>query len=229
MPFTPDHTANTLIIRSVEYGDGSEFNDDGDSTNSLDIIPDHYVIRLWRKPAIETSSGGKKVIYINKSPSSSDRSVAFSTVEERNSFSVRKGDGATEMLRVEWEGSGLKAMERSSVTIENQTTTVRNFLRTSSTLLSSSQSRIFQGPDGLEYKWKVIYCGTNPAYPDYWYLELHTKDSKVPVATSARLARRDGHTHEESHPVYIAERGLRMTPWIIGTFALTEKLVAASS
>jgi len=111
MPFTPEHTANTLIIRSVEYGDGSEF--DGSSTNSLDIIPDHYVMRLWRKQATGTSSGGTKVIYMNKSPNSSDRSVAFSTVEERNTLSVRKGDGGGNLLTVQWEGTSLKAMERS--------------------------------------------------------------------------------------------------------------------
>jgi len=58
-----------------------------------------------------------------------------------------------------------------------------------------SQSRTFQGPDGLEYKWKVIYCGNNPAYPDSWYLELHTKDSNAPIASSERLSRRDGYAH----------------------------------
>ncbi|KAL0581285.1 hypothetical protein V5O48_000768 [Marasmius crinis-equi] len=113
--------------------------------------------------------------------------------------------------------------------MENQTTSVRNFMkRSNASLLTSSQSRTFQGPDGLEYKWKVIYCGSNPAYPDYWYLELHVKDSKVPIATSARLSNRDGFAQEEAHPVYIAERGIRMIPWVIATFALAERLLAAS-
>ncbi|KAF9261157.1 hypothetical protein L218DRAFT_961855 [Marasmius fiardii PR-910] len=222
MPFTPD---NSFLIRSREYGDGSEFNNNDDT---LDIIPGHYVRRLWRKPAVPNVQGGWKVVFVNKSPDSQERSVAFSTIEDENMLSVMKGDGDASFMQVEWEGSTPRAMERSSVTIDNRTTSVRNFLKTNSNLFYSSHSRTFLGPDGLEYKWKVIYCGHNPAYPDSRYLELHTKDSKVPVATSERLTSRDGANQDEAHPIYIAERGLMMIPWIIATHVLVEKLMSVS-
>ncbi|KAG7095051.1 hypothetical protein E1B28_005841 [Marasmius oreades] len=222
MPFTPD---NSFIVRSREYGDGSEFNS---SDDTLDIIPDHYVKRLWRRPAVPNVNGGLKDVYINKSPNSRDRSVAFSTVEEGNLFLVSKGDGDEIFMRVEWEGSSLKSMERSSITMDNRTTAIRDFLKASANLLSSSQSRSFVGPDHLEYKWKVVYCGHNPAYPDSRYLELRVKDSKVPIASSARLTARDGAFQDEAHPIYLAERGLQMIPWIVATHALAEKLLNAS-
>lgn len=57
---------------------------------------------------------------------------------------------------------------------------------------STLQSRSFVGPDGIEYKWKMVYCGNNPCYPDTFYRELYAKDSKHPVATTARLTSRDG-------------------------------------
>ena len=55
MVFTPE---DTLIVRSVEYGDGSEY----DVHSSVDeIIPDHYVKRLWRKKV------GNSVRYLSSS------------------------------------------------------------------------------------------------------------------------------------------------------------------
>ncbi|ESK92534.1 hypothetical protein Moror_4410 [Moniliophthora roreri MCA 2997] len=219
MVFTPP---GTLVIRSREYGDGSEF-----SATSIDIIPDHYVKRLWRKPAAFTSSGARKVTFINKTPSSNDRSVAFSTFELGNRYHIKHGDGGSDILSIEWQGENLKAMERSSLTVGNKTTAVKDVIKKSAMLGSTSQSRTFVAPDGLEYKWKVVYCGSNPAFPDCMYFELYTKDSKHPVATTARLTSRDGSYTDESYPVYIAERGITIVPWIVATHAVMNKLLKA--
>ncbi|KAK7062662.1 hypothetical protein VNI00_000150 [Paramarasmius palmivorus] len=219
MVFTP---VGTLVIRSREYGDGSEF-----SATSIDIIPDHYVKRLWRKPATFTSSGARKVSFINKTPNSSDRSVAFSTLEQGSRFHIKHGDGGSDIMCIEWQGANLKAMERSHLTVGNKTTAVKDVIKKSAMLGSTSQSRTFIGPDGLDYKWKVIYCGSNPVFPDSTYLELYAKDSKHPIATTARLTSRDGSYNDESYPVYIAERGLAMISWIVATHAVVDKLLKA--
>ncbi len=104
-----------------------------------------------------------------------------------------------------------------------------------------STSRIFVGPDGLEYKWKVISVGNDPAFPETTYKTLYVKDSKHPVATTSRLSRRDGNmnvgirvvlvgytTHavmqEEAYPIYIAERGMRIQSWIVASLVILEKI-----
>ncbi len=58
--------------------------------------------------------------------------------------------------------------------------------------LLRTPSRIFIGPDGLEYKWKVVLEGTNPVFPDSSFRVLYCKDSKHPIATTARFVQRDG-------------------------------------
>lgn len=55
MPFTPE---NTLVIRSREFGDGSEYN----LSSTSSIIPDHYVKRLWRKPPLMVGAGAAKTV-----------------------------------------------------------------------------------------------------------------------------------------------------------------------
>lgn len=48
-----------MVIRSREFGDGSEYDIEG-STDS--IIPDHYVKRLWRKPTLTINGGTGKTV-----------------------------------------------------------------------------------------------------------------------------------------------------------------------
>lgn len=70
----------------------------------------------------------------------------------------------------------------------------------------SSDSRVFIGPDGMEYKWKVVLGGSNPAFPDTTFRTLYAKDSKHPVATTERLLSRDGDSgvsNSASSPLHI--------------------------
>lgn len=55
-------------------------------------------------------------------------------------------------------------------------------------LLKPPQSRVFIPPDGLEYKWKKVIILVSLTHST----ELFEKDLKHPVATTARLTRRDG-------------------------------------
>lgn len=141
MVFTPP---GTLIIRSREYGDGLEY----DSRDDLEIIPDHYVKRIWRKVAVPTTAafslgGGRgegmcfdahkspsssnlclinlgnslvdaglnmQIQYINKSPNSSDRSVAYSSTSNASTLTVRYGENGATIFKVEWNP---KNIERS--------------------------------------------------------------------------------------------------------------------
>ncbi|KAK0449687.1 uncharacterized protein EV420DRAFT_1647022 [Desarmillaria tabescens] len=220
MPFTPD---NTMLIRSREYGDGSEY--DLSSTSST-IIPDHYVKRLWRKQTLLIGNGGtgRTIQFINKDESSSDRSVAYSTTEEGNLLTVLTGgygEGGSEIARVMWSGSGRSLDKNSMMTIGNKSGAVKDLLKKSNRM---STSRIFVGPDGLEYKWKVISVGNDPAFPETTYKTLYVKDSKHPVATTSRLSRRDGNMNEEAYPIYIAERGIRIQSWIVASLVILEKI-----
>eukprot|EP00918_Siedleckia_nematoides_P069571 GHVU01151707.1.p1 GENE.GHVU01151707.1~~GHVU01151707.1.p1 ORF type:complete len:254 (+),score=27.43 GHVU01151707.1:37-762(+) len=239
MVFTPPPTLNGLVVRSREYGDGLEY----DSRDSLEVIPDHYVKRIWRKPAVPTtpsfSLGGRggnsgndsvtdvklnlQVQYINKSPDSNDRSTAFSSTSNDSSLIIRYGENGAVIFKVEWNP---KNLERSSITMENKTTTIKEAVRRVGLISSTLQSRAFIGPDGVEYKWKMIYCGNNPCFPDAVYRELYAKDSKHPVATTARLTPRDGSIYDEGHPIYIAERGLKLAPYIVATLAVLDRIQA---
>ncbi|KAE9394536.1 hypothetical protein BT96DRAFT_943101 [Gymnopus androsaceus JB14] len=216
MVFTPP---GTLIVRSREYGDGIEYG--SSSRDDLEIIPDHYVKRLWRKNAVPTTvafalGGGNsaasldtglnmQVQYINKSPDSSDRSVAFSATSNNATLTVRYGESGATIFKVEWNA---KNVERSSITMDNKTTTIKEAVRRVGLISSTLQSRAFTGPDGMEYKWKMLYA----------------KDSRHPVATTARLTSRDGSIHDESHPIYIAERGLKLASWIVATIAVLDRV-----
>ncbi|KAK0444503.1 hypothetical protein EV421DRAFT_1735291 [Armillaria borealis] len=235
MPFTPD---STMLIRSREYGDGSEY--DLSSTSST-IIPDHYVKRLWRRQTLLIGNGGTGRTFINKDESSSDRSVAYSTTEEGNLLRVLTGgygEGGSEIARVTWSGSGRSIDKGSMMTIGNKSGAVKDLLKKSNRM---STSRIFVGPDGLEYKWKVISVGNDPAFPETTYKTLYVKDSKHPVATTSRLSRRDGNMNvgicfvlvgytahavvqEEAYPIYIAERGMRIQSWIVASLVILEKI-----
>ncbi|THU99011.1 hypothetical protein K435DRAFT_514920 [Dendrothele bispora CBS 962.96] len=230
-----------LLVQSREYGDGSEYA--VASTNSisssidLDIIPSHYIKRLWKKPAIEipvftigshnnnssSSSSSQnpnsltkyKCQYVNKTPNSSDRSVQFSTVQDHQGLVVRHGDTdhGEEIARVQWApGTNFastgavinreRLVEKANVTLGGtKTMHVKDFVKKTGLMGAFSQSRTFTGPDGVEYKWKVIYCGSNPVYPDSVYRELYLKNAsksngdegaKFPIATTERLTTRDG-------------------------------------
>ncbi|KIK64032.1 hypothetical protein GYMLUDRAFT_428220 [Collybiopsis luxurians FD-317 M1] len=234
MVFTPP---TSFVVRSRDYGVDDEI---FSSTASVEVLPDHYVKRLWRKNAVPTTAsfaigaGANSaanladngltyhVQYINKSPDSSDRSVAFSSTSNDRELTVRHGESGKIIVRVEWNN---KNIERSSVTTENQTgLLVKDFVSRVGFLSSTLQSRSFVGPDNVEYKWKMIYCGNNPLYPDTFYRELRCSDSRHPVATTARLTVRDGNVSDESHPIYIAERGLSVAPWIVATNAVLDRV-----
>jgi hypothetical protein len=162
-----------------------------------------------------------RVQYINKTPNSNDRSVAFTSTFSRETLIVRHGENDKVIFKVDWNS---KNLERSSITTESQTRLVKDTLKKGGLLSSTLQSRSFVGPDGAEYKWKTIYCGNNPCYPDSFYRDLYVKDSKHPVATTERLTSRDGKFVDESHPIYIAERGLALAPWIVATTAVLDRV-----
>lgn len=50
MVFTPP---SSFVIRSREFGDGSEYDMESDSQ----VMPDHYVKRLWRQRAMAGAEG----------------------------------------------------------------------------------------------------------------------------------------------------------------------------
>ncbi|KAK7457115.1 hypothetical protein VKT23_010415 [Stygiomarasmius scandens] len=253
-----------FLVQSREYGDGSEYVPSSNSISSsvdLDIIPSHYVKRLWKKAAFEiptfaigTSQSTSphaltkyKSQYINKTPNSNDRSVQFSSVQDHQGFVVRFGDTdhGEEIARVQWApgtsltGAGVnisreRVVEKASITLGGtKTMQVKDFVKKSGIIGSFSQSRIFTGPDGVEYKWKLIYCGSNPVYPDTTYRELYLKNhsrssdgegSKFPIATTERLTARDGAFNDEAHPIYVSQRGVGLLPWIITTLAILDKM-----
>ncbi|KAF5391151.1 hypothetical protein D9757_003087 [Collybiopsis confluens] len=232
MVFTP---VSSFVVRSREYGTG----DDLFSTRS-EVLPDHYVKRIWRKTAtlstpafalgaaaqnINGNSIRRNVQYVNKSPDSNDRSVAFSTTSTNGILVAREGESGRTVLKVEWNA---KNLERSSIMAEGQSEVLlKDFLKKSGILSSSLQSRSFAGPDGLEYKWKVIFCGDNPLYPENYFRELRCTGSPHPVATTARLiTSRDGSSGDECHPIYIADQGLPIVAWIVATNAILDRLQA---
>lgn len=126
MPFTPD---NTMIIRSREYGDGSEYDGSSEGSNH---IPDHYVKRLWRRegPLIGGPGGTtvrlvlrctlkaflprKQIQFTNKD--SADRSCLYSTSDSGNLLTIKVGgyiESGAEIARVEWAAGSGKALEKS--------------------------------------------------------------------------------------------------------------------
>ncbi|KAF9012881.1 hypothetical protein BDZ89DRAFT_1167163 [Hymenopellis radicata] len=222
MPFTPE---DTLVIRSREFGDGSEYN----LSSTSSIIPDHYVKRLWRKPPLMVGAGAVKTIqFINKDHNSNDRSVAYSATESEGTMRIWTGgygDDGSEIGSLQLgAGTGLKTLEKSStMTLENKTGVVKAMLKKTNHM---STSRTFTGPDGVDYKWKVIWVGNDPAFPETTFRELHTKDSNHPIATTARLTRRDGTINDEAYPVYIAERGIRIQSWIVATLIILDRIGA---
>ncbi|KAJ4496442.1 hypothetical protein C8R41DRAFT_266430 [Lentinula lateritia] len=216
MVFTPDAT---LIIRSKEYGDGSEY--DIGSTSSM--IPDHYVKRIWRKPGLLAGTNGTRTVqYINKSPDSSDRSIAYSATETKELLVFRVGgykNPGEPFAKVQWVPGSGKPTDKSIVTLGNKTGVLKDILKKSNTL---STSRMFVGPDGVEYKWKVIWVGNDPAFPEATFRTLYARHSKHPIATTARLTSRDGLPQDDSYPIYIAEQGLNMQHYIVATLAVLE-------
>ncbi|KAF5332337.1 hypothetical protein D9758_016128 [Tetrapyrgos nigripes] len=249
-----------LLIHSREYGDGSEYTNVGSNhsisdSNDIDIIPSHYVKRLWRKPTLEipTFAIGKnsnsasssaltryKTQYINKTPNSSDRSVQFSIVQDGQGFVLRHGDSdrGEEIAKLRWsQGSNPagdillpeRIVEKGSITLGTKTMPVKDFMKKPGLIGAFSQSRVFTGPDGIEYKWKLVFCGNNPVYPDATYRELYFKnsssgDSKFPIATTQRLTSRDGFLKDETHPLYISQHGLGILPFIISTLAILDRV-----
>lgn len=128
MVFTPD---NSLIIRSVEYGDGSEY--DAPSSDSVTLIPDHYVQRLWRRKLLVGNGSMVRSFYFpsfasfdlwhdddlltrmqiqftNKDANNS-RTVLYAAKEsEKDNIMTIKEEDATDVARIEWN---LKAPEKS--------------------------------------------------------------------------------------------------------------------
>ncbi|KAJ3729889.1 hypothetical protein FB446DRAFT_298494 [Lentinula raphanica] len=222
MVFTPDAT---LIIRSKEYGDGSEY--DIGSTSSM--IPDHYVKRIWRKPGLLAGTNGTRTVqFINKSPDSNDRSTAYSAAETKDVLIFRVGgySSGDEFAKVQWVPGNGKPTDRSIVTLGNKTGMLKDILKKSNAL---STSRVFTGPDGVEYKWKVIWVGNDPAFPEATFRTLYARHSKHPIATTARLTSRDGLPQDEAYPIYIAEQGLNIQHYIVATLAILETFSPSSS
>ncbi|KAJ4468905.1 hypothetical protein J3R30DRAFT_1621716 [Lentinula aciculospora] len=222
MVFTPD---GTLIIRSKEYGDGSEY--DIGSTSSM--IPDHYVKRIWRKPGLLAGiNRARTVQFINKSPDSSDRSTAYSATETNNLLVFRVGgySSGEEFAKALWVPANGKPTDKSIVTLGNKTGLLKDILKKTNTL---STSRSFVGPDGVEYKWKIIWVGNDPAFPEATFRTLYARHSKHPIATTARLVSRDGSSQDESYPIYIAEQGLNIQHYIVATLAILESFSPSSA
>jgi len=120
----------------------------------------------------------------------------------RNSWT----EACTLSVALPFSGFGLTI---TRMTIDNKTATVKDLLRKSNflyvpspslpyssqayTLLSRSISRIFTAPDGIDYKWKRVSVGNDPAFPESQFHALYSSDSQHPIATTARLTDRDGH------------------------------------
>ncbi|KAG7443348.1 uncharacterized protein BT62DRAFT_995952 [Guyanagaster necrorhizus] len=210
MVFTPP---GSFVIRSREFGNGSEYDQESDSN----IMPDHYVKRLWRTRALPGPEG-RTVQFINKD--SVDRAILYTVTERGSALLVRNGSvtkGAEEVARVLWESG--RNVDKSRMSIGTKSGMFKEMLKKGGSL---TPSRIFIGPDGLEYKWKVILEGSNPVFPDSSFRVLYCKDSKHPIATTARFVQRDGEYNDETYPIYIAERGLWMESWIVATTAILE-------
>ncbi|KAF8922403.1 hypothetical protein CPB85DRAFT_46095 [Mucidula mucida] len=183
MVFTPP---SSFVIRSREFGDGSEYDMESDSQ----VMPDHYVKRLWRQRAM-AGAEGRTVQFINKD--SVDRTVLYSAVDSGSTLLIKKGaiiKGGSEVARVVWESE--KNIDRSKVSLESKTATFKEIFKKGGSFASATQSRVFVGPDGLDYKWKVVLEGSNPVFPEATFRSLHRKDVKHPLATTARLVKRDG-------------------------------------
>ncbi|KIY63153.1 hypothetical protein CYLTODRAFT_494127 [Cylindrobasidium torrendii FP15055 ss-10] len=213
-----------IVIRSREFGDGSEY--DMDDSQTASMIPDHYVKRFWRKAALPISGGTSRTVqFINKDPDSRDRSVAFSTLETGGIIKVTSGgynEGGNEIATLQL-GSGKGAEKSAKLTMGGKTGAVKDMLKKTNHM---STSRSFTGPDGISYKWKVIWVGNDPAFPEATFRELYTKDSPHPLATTARLNSRDGNMNEEAYPVYVAERGLAIQSFIIATLVVLDAISA---
>ncbi|PBK59044.1 hypothetical protein ARMSODRAFT_1032746 [Armillaria solidipes] len=210
MVFTPP---GSFVIRSREFGNGQEYDLESDSN----IMPDHYVKRLWRTRSLPGPEG-RTVQFINKD--SVDRAILYTVTERGSALLVRNGSatkGAEEVARVLWESG--RNVDKSRMSIGTKSGMFKEMLKKGGSL---TPSRIFIGPDGLEYKWKVVLEGSNPVFPDSSFRVLYGKDSKHPIATTARFVQRDGEYNDETYPIYIAERGLWMESWIVATTAILE-------
>ncbi|KAF9044858.1 hypothetical protein BDZ89DRAFT_1127882 [Hymenopellis radicata] len=230
MVFTPPAS---FVVRSREYGDGSEYDMESDSQ----VMPDHYVKRLWRQRAM-ASAEGRTVQFINKD--SVDRTVLYSAVGSESALLIKKGaiiKGGEEVARVVWDSEN--NLDRSKrvfsicgrcteidcplrVSLESKTGPFKEMLKKGGSFASASQSRIFVGPDGLDYKWKVVLEGSNPIFPEATFRDLHRKDMKHPLATTARLVKRDGEPSDETYPIYIAQDALWLESWIVATLMILE-------
>ncbi|KAK0488497.1 hypothetical protein IW261DRAFT_1638399 [Armillaria novae-zelandiae] len=213
MVFTPP---SSFVIRSREFGNGQEYDLESDSN----IMPDHYVKRLWRTRSLPGPEG-RTVQFINKD--SVDRAILYTVTERGSALLVRNGSatkGAEEVARVLWESG--RNVDKSRMSIGTKSGMFKEMLKKGGSFASATPSRIFVGPDGLEYKWKVVLEGSNPVFPDSSFRVLYCKDSKHPIATTARFVQRDGEYNDETYPIYIAERGLWMESWIIATTAILE-------
>ncbi|PBK98863.1 hypothetical protein ARMGADRAFT_1059223 [Armillaria gallica] len=210
MVFTPP---GSFVIRSREFGNGQEYDMESDSN----VMPDHYVKRLWRTRSLPGPEG-RTVQFINKD--SVDRAILYTVTERGSALLVRNGSvtkGAEEVARVLWESG--RNVDKSRMSIGTKSGMFKEMLKKGGSL---TPSRIFIGPDGLEYKWKVVLEGSNPVFPDSSFRVLYCKDSKHPIATTARFVQRDGEYNDETYPIYIAERGLWMESWIVATTAILE-------
>ncbi|KAK0238388.1 hypothetical protein EDD85DRAFT_1000729 [Armillaria nabsnona] len=231
MVFTPP---GSFVIRSREFGNGQEYDMESDSN----VMPDHYVKRLWRTRSLPGPEG-RTVQFINKD--TVDRAILYTVTERGSALLVRNGSvtkGAEEVARVLWESG--RNVDKSRMSIGTKSGMFKEMLKKGGSLYvtlllfylvsnfqalpsaSATPSRIFIGPDGLEYKWKVVLEGTNPVFPDSSFRVLYCKDSKHPIATTARFVQRDGEYNDETYPIYIAERGLWMESWIVATTAILE-------
>ncbi|KAK0207695.1 hypothetical protein IW262DRAFT_525949 [Armillaria fumosa] len=221
MVFTPP---GSFVIRSREFGNGQEYDLESDSN----IMPDHYVKRLWRTRSLPGPEG-RTVQFINKD--SVDRAILYTVTERGSALLVRNGSvtkGAEEVARVLWESG--RNVDKSRMSIGTKSGMFKEMLKKGGSLslvlritlqlklkhsLLRTPSRIFIGPDGLEYKWKVVLEGSNPVFPDSSFRVLYCKDSKHPIATTARFVQRDGEYNDETYPIYFAAPFSSHTPLIL--------------
>ncbi|KIY72751.1 hypothetical protein CYLTODRAFT_485994 [Cylindrobasidium torrendii FP15055 ss-10] len=217
MVFTPP---TSFVIRSREYSNGTEFSD-GLEDN---LMPDHYVRRLWRQPTM-SGPGGKTIQFINKD--STERAVLYSLTEAGSSVVMRKGNASAsgqEIARAQWDH---RNPDRSQISLDNQSGLFKDVIKKSGamsyfTAASVTQTRAFIGPDGQEYKWKVVLEGDNAMFPDSYHRTLYRRGIAHPLATTARLVQRDGDSGTESFPIYIAEDGMWMESWIVASVMLLQ-------
>ncbi|KAK0457384.1 uncharacterized protein EV420DRAFT_1644139 [Desarmillaria tabescens] len=194
MVFTPP---GSFVIRSREFGNGQEYDLESDSN----IMPDHYVKRLWRTRALPGPEG-RTVQFINKD--SVDRAILYTVTERGSALLVRNGSvtkGAEEVARVLWESG--RNVDKSRMSIGTKSGMFKEMLKKGGSFASATPSRIFIGPD-----WVGV--------------QMESSLGGIKSATTARFVQRDGEYNDETYPIYIAERGLWMESWIVATTAILE-------